>query len=242
MRDTLLKRAHADHLSHRFAGRKIQGQATGYKKVAFFSSVRFNDDHLFKRCSACIMSSKPPTGIGLNDLLEAQTSDHGMCKDDMAASYNTRKGGCNTLLADHLISLIQPFLPPAHQPLRILDNACGPAVVTTRCFATRAITNHAALHSSAVDISPDCAASNHSLIAQDTKLGLERHARRDTAAMDGTILQFAADTFDASFTSLAISAFQDPVKGASELRRTLKPGGVAAPDYVQGRRLATTVL
>ena len=46
--------------------------------------------------------------------------------------------------------------------------------------------------------------------------------------MDSTDLQFAAGTFDVSFTSLAIFAFHDPVKGACELRRTLKPGGVVA--------------
>lgn len=46
--------------------------------------------------------------------------------------------------------------------------------------------------------------------------------------MDGTDLQFPDSTFDISFTSLGIFGFADPVKGARELHRTLKPGGVTA--------------
>ena len=150
-----------------------------------------------------------------------------MFKGDMAASYKTRTGGCNILLADHIISLVQPHLPPAHLPLRILDNACGPAVVTTRCFANTAITDHAALHISAVDISSDFIANNKALIAQ-MPVWTSNGTLVDTAVMNSTDLHFPADTFDVSFTSLAIFAFDDPVKGASELRRTLKPDGVAA--------------
>ena len=46
--------------------------------------------------------------------------------------------------------------------------------------------------------------------------------------MDGLDLQFPDGTFDLSFTSLALFAFPDPVKGALELFRTPKSGGVAA--------------
>lgn len=179
------------------------------------------------------MSIESTTGIGLNDLLEAQTNDKGMFKGDMAASYNTRTGGSNTLLADHIISLVQPYLPPTHRPLRILDNASGPAVVTTRCFANTAITDHAALHISAVDISSDFVANNRSLIAR-TPDWTSNGTLVDTAVMDSTDLQFAANTFDVSFTSLAIFAFHDPVKATTELRRTLKPGGVAALTVFKG--------
>ena len=157
------------------------------------------------------MSTRSTTGIGLNDLLEAQTNDQGMFTGDMAASYNTRTGGCNTLLADHIISLVQPYLPPTHQPLRILDNASGPAVVTTRCFANTAITDHAALHISAVDISSDFVANNRSLIAQ-TPVWTSNGTLVDTAVMDGTNLHFATNTFDVSFTSLAIFALTTPSK------------------------------
>ena len=46
--------------------------------------------------------------------------------------------------------------------------------------------------------------------------------------MNGMELAYPDETFDMSFTSLAIFAFPDPLKGARELYRTLKPGGVAA--------------
>ena len=179
------------------------------------------------------MSTRFTTGISLNDLLEAQTNDQGMFKGDMAASYNTRTGGSNTFLADHIISLVQPYFPPIQQPLRILDNACGPAVVTTRCFANAAVTDHTALHISAVDISSDFVANNQSLIAQ-TPVWTSNGTLVDTAVMDGTNLHFATNTFDVSLTSLAIFAFHDPVKGTSELRRTIKPGGVAVLTMFKG--------
>ena len=124
------------------------------------------------------MSTRSTTGIGLNDLLEAQTNDQGMFNGDMAAS-------CNTLLADHIISLVQPYLPPTHQPIRILDNTSGPAVVATRCFANTAITDHAALHISAVDISSDFVPNNRSLIAQ-MPVWTSNGTLVDTAVMDGT--------------------------------------------------------
>ena len=40
-------------------------------------------------------------------------------------------------------------------------------------------------------------------------------------------MSFPDEIFDASFTSLAIFGFPDPVKGARELYRTLKPTGVS---------------
>ena len=46
--------------------------------------------------------------------------------------------------------------------------------------------------------------------------------------MDGMDLKFPDNTFDLSFTSLALFAFPDPVRGVAEIYRTLKSGGVAA--------------
>ncbi|MCJ1460472.1 hypothetical protein MMC28_010854 [Mycoblastus sanguinarius] len=173
------------------------------------------------------MSTQVLDGIGLDDIVKAQESESGMYNGDMATSYNARAGGCNILLADKLISLVQPFLPPSSRPLRILDNACGPAIATTQCLANATICSHAALHISAVDISTDFIANNCSLIAQ-TPGWTSNSTLVDTAVMDCADLKFADDTFDASFTSLAIFTFPDPVQAARELKRTLKPGGVAA--------------
>ena len=152
---------------------------------------------------------------------------HSAFEGDMAKSYNSRTGGCNILLADHLISLITPHLPPPTSPLRILDNACGPAVLTTQCLKSPAIISHSALHISAVDISADFISANRALIASPPEW-TSNGITVDTEIMNGMDLKFPDNTFDISFTSLALFAFPDPVKGASELYRTLKPNGIAA--------------
>lgn len=155
------------------------------------------------------------------------TVGHNMFKGDMARSYNARTGGCNVVLAKHLISLITPSLPPASAPLRILDNACGPVVLTSVCLHSEAITKHKQLHISAVDLSPDFITANQATI--DSTPSWTTDGRKiDTAVMNGMDLKFPDNVFDLAFTSLGIFAFPDPVKGASELHRTLKPGGVAA--------------
>ncbi|KAL9119363.1 MAG: hypothetical protein Q9187_004081 [Circinaria calcarea] len=45
--------------------------------------------------------------------------------------------------------------------------------------------------------------------------------------MDGMSLGYADGTFDASITNFGIFFFPDPVEGAREIYRTLKPGGKA---------------
>ena len=45
--------------------------------------------------------------------------------------------------------------------------------------------------------------------------------------MDAQSLSFPDNEFHASVTSIAIFTLPDPIKGARELHRTLKPGGVA---------------
>lgn len=65
---------------------------------------------------------------------------HGPSASDFARTYNDRTGGCNIRLATQLIALVKPHLPPAMttssssaaaaEPLRIIDNACGPLVLT----------------------------------------------------------------------------------------------------------------
>ncbi|CAF9923087.1 hypothetical protein IMSHALPRED_005848 [Imshaugia aleurites] len=149
---------------------------------------------------------------------------------DMAKTYNQRTGGCNITLANHLINLIAPSLPPPSTTptLRILDNACGPLVLTTQCLLNPHLTSYPSLHISAVDLSPDFIAANLTTIANSPTFHAGGRANVDTAIMDGTSLSFPASTFDLSFTSLGIFAFPDPVAGARELYRTLKPGGVTA--------------
>jgi len=50
----------------------------------------------------------------------------------------------------------------------------------------------------------------------------------ETAVMDDMRLRYADETFDTSITNFGIFFFPDPVGGAHEIHRTLKPGGKAA--------------
>ena len=152
---------------------------------------------------------------------------------DLAKTYNDRTGGCNIILAGHLISLVMPYLPPSSQPLRILDNACGPAVLTIQCMRNKTIMEHSEVHISAVDLSKDFIEANRALISSHPDWTTDGKLV-DTDVMNGMELKFEDNTFDASFTSLGIFTFPDPVKGASELYRTLKPGGVAALTTAKG--------
>lgn len=169
---------------------------------------------------------------------------------DMARTYSQRTGGCNILLAKQLINLIIPSLPPLPPPptsttadarptLRILDNACGPMILTRECLSAPAIVasdRYATVHVSAVDLSPDFIAYNQTLLSSLTTTTTPPAAAAaaspklniDTALMDSTSLSFPRDTFDLSFTALALFAFPSPAQGVRELHRTLKPGGATA--------------
>lgn len=153
---------------------------------------------------------------------------------EMARSYIDRGGGCTVELAHHLLRLAGKQLSPDPNPLRILDNACGPLVLTTLLLEHDAFIAHKPLHVSAVDISPDFIEANQATIDatpgwNDTSSSNSQTnaIKVDTAVMNGMDLTFPDQTFDFSFTSLAIFAFPDPHKGATELYRTTKPGGTA---------------
>lgn len=156
--------------------------------------------------------------------------NHGPSASDFARTYNARTGGCNLHLATHLISLVKHHFPPLSattiaSPLRILDNACGPLVLTTALLDDDDVRACAGVEIDAVDVNAAFVANNQLLIdAMEIRPGV----KVATAVMDGMDLGFPDSTFDVSFTSLAIFAFPDPVLGARELYRTLKPGGVAA--------------
>ncbi|KAL9126098.1 MAG: hypothetical protein Q9217_004798 [Psora testacea] len=158
-------------------------------------------------------------------------TNHGF-SGHLAKTYNARTGRCNIELANHLISLIKPHLPPptSPEPLRILDNACGPLVLTTALLQNPEITSRpSGLQISAVDLSKDFITSNKDLLTTSASFtALPKNISIDTEIMDGQDLKFPNQTFHVSFTALAIFAFPDPVKGAAELHRTLRPGGVAA--------------
>ena len=83
------------------------------------------------------------------------------------------------------------------------------------------------MHISAIDLSKDFIEANRALISSHPDWTTDGKLV-DTDVMNGMELRFEDNNFDASFTSLGFFAFPGPVKGVSELYRTLKPGSVAA--------------
>ena len=162
----------------------------------------------------------------------------------LADTYNARTGGCNVRLSNAMLSRTLPHFPTpsalqkaGDKPLRILDSASGPLVLTMQLLLdpsflpTYSSSNRSpGIEIVAGEISADFIKANHaSLGTAPLYTGLPGNVKVTADSLDGQDLsRFAANHFDASFTSLALFAYPDPAAGARELYRTLKPGGVTA--------------
>ncbi|KAL9617812.1 MAG: hypothetical protein Q9160_007417 [Pyrenula sp. 1 TL-2023] len=135
--------------------------------------------------------------------------------NSQASTYERRLGGATRRIITHIIALL-PALPA---PATILDNACGPGFATSELL--RAYPS-ARIH--AADVAEGMIELVDRAVAEKKGLGAGRVV---TAVMDGVALGYEDATFDASVTSFGIFFFGDPVVGAKEIFRTLKPGGTA---------------
>ncbi|OBT43577.1 hypothetical protein VE00_07022 [Pseudogymnoascus sp. WSF 3629] len=138
--------------------------------------------------------------------------------EEIALRYETTMGGLSRELSRYIIR--GPAATISTDSV-VLDNACGPAIVTEEIlFALPASNTPPAIH--AVDISPAM------IGAARSKPGLAAHAERiHLAVMPAEKLTFPDATFSHSITNLGIFFFADAAQGASEIFRTLQPGGVA---------------
>ncbi|KAF7893435.1 uncharacterized protein EAF02_000973 [Botrytis sinoallii] len=130
-----------------------------------------------------------------------------------ASAYERRLGGSTRRVIEYAISLLSD-LP---ENPKILDSACGPGMVTEAIL--KAYPN-AQVH--AADIAPGMIALLDNLI---NKNGWQDRVK--TGVMDGVSLSYANEIFDVSITNFGIFFYSDPIIGAKELHRTLKPGGKA---------------
>ena len=133
-----------------------------------------------------------------------------------AEAYERRVGGCTSAVGIHAINLLSGSGPPN---ARILDNACGPGVLIPSLLS-----KFPEAWVDAVDNSEDMV----SIVAETAKSkGWDDRVK--ATAMDACALHgFAEGTFDLSVTNFGIALFHDMEKGAKEIYRTLKPGGIAA--------------
>jgi ubiquinone/menaquinone biosynthesis C-methylase UbiE len=141
--------------------------------------------------------------------------------DNFAPSYESSSATMKDI-ARHLLTLCPSLTPQSV----VLDNACGPGIVTGEILSLPAARLPAALH--AADFSPKmidmlrAKASGDHVDAQ--KWSNVRAVVKDAQNLDG----YANNMFSHSFTSFAIFIVPDPVKAVEEVYRTLQPdGGVA---------------
>jgi ubiquinone/menaquinone biosynthesis C-methylase UbiE len=99
------------------------------------------------------------------------------------------------------------------------DNACGTGAVSEQLL--QALPNTRIY---ATDVVPGMVMAMKSIVDADPAL---QAAVAEVAVMNGQELSYADETFDASIMNFGIFFFPDPVRGAKQVYRTLKPGGTA---------------
>jgi SAM-dependent methyltransferase len=128
--------------------------------------------------------------------------------------YEHRIGHVCRAVAAHIPALLTS-LPSGGT---VLDNACGTGAASEELlkkFPTAEIF--------AADVVPPMVQGFKAVIASKPELQQVKEVRVE----DAQALTFADDTFDASITNFGIFFLPDPVAGAKQIYRTLKPGGTA---------------
>ena len=134
--------------------------------------------------------------------------------DKVAATYeDSRISSPMNKIARDLIS----FGPLISSTSIVLDNASGPGIITGE------ILNQIA---SAADVTPTIYAADISP-AMIEMLRKKNWPGVKSDVMDAQALSYPDNTFTHSFMNMGIFLLPDPEKGAAEIYRTLKPGGVA---------------
>jgi ubiquinone/menaquinone biosynthesis C-methylase UbiE len=130
--------------------------------------------------------------------------------------YEHRIGHVCRAVASHLPALLKSF--PSSDGT-VLDNACG-----TGAASEELLKKFPTAEVFAADVVPPMVHSFKAIIA--TKPELQKQVK-EVRVEDAQSLTFADDTFDASITNFGIFFLPDPVAGAKQIYRTLKPGGTA---------------
>ena len=118
-------------------------------------------------------------------------------------------------IAGSLVTLCPPFQASSI----VLDNACGPGIVTGEIHKLCSPSDRPAIH--AVDFSPGMIAALEQNVAE------KEWEHVYPAVMSAEDLTFPDKTFSHSFTNFGIFLFPHPAKASREIYRTLNRGGTA---------------
>jgi ubiquinone/menaquinone biosynthesis C-methylase UbiE len=132
-------------------------------------------------------------------------------KDQAAAEYDRAFA--------HVTAHFMPFLLQAAHiapGMRVLDIATGTGLSAEAALAAVGPTGHVV----AADVSP--------AMAEQARERLGKAPNASVSVEDGQALSFADGSFDAVLCNLGLMFFPDPVRGLSEFRRVLRPGGRVA--------------
>jgi ubiquinone/menaquinone biosynthesis C-methylase UbiE len=141
-----------------------------------------------------------------------------------AAKYEAITAGCTRELARHLLDIS----PPIDANSIVLDNACGTGVVAQEVLLKAFRSDTAISSITCVDAAPTMVEMARDICQGMLSTAKNTDPNRITCAtMPGEKLSLPDSHFTHSFTNQGIQFFQDAPLGASEIYRTLKPGGFA---------------
>lgn len=118
----------------------------------------------------------------------------------------------------HVTAYFMPFLLRAAgvaPGMRVLDIATGTGLSAEAALAAVGPAGHV----TAADVSAAMAAKARERLADAPNVSV--------SVEDGQALSFPDESFDAVLCNLGLMFFPDPVRGLSEFRRVLRPGGRA---------------
>src|SRR5262252_2371156 len=132
-------------------------------------------------------------------------------KDAAAAEYDRAFA--------HVTAHVMPFLLRAAHiapAMHVLDIATGTGLSAEAALAAVGPTGYV----TAADISP--------AMTEKARQRLDQAPNASVSVEDGQALSFSDGSFDAVLCNLGLMFFPDPVRGLSEFRRVLRPGGRVA--------------
>ncbi|MCJ1325227.1 hypothetical protein MMC10_001889 [Thelotrema lepadinum] len=122
-------------------------------------------------------------------------------------------------LTDRIASIVIEQLQPVRDNIVLHDNACGMGAATKALFASQSFINKS-VQVEATDINPMLVQMMEQVCSQQ---GWPVRVQQ----MNSEKLDFKEDAFTHSITNFGLPLLDDPTKGATEIYRTLAPGGIA---------------